>query len=98
MDKNFELIKRFFETLKCSQCDNFFTKESITPIRMEENNVVVKIICSLCGKDMGLAILGLNREGFGMPDEQITCEDIVEAHQFFNGLGDDWMKYLPESE
>lgn len=64
MDKNFELIKQFFENLKCSHCDNFFARESVQPVRKEENNVVVRITCLNCGKNLGLAILGLDKNEY----------------------------------
>jgi len=114
MENNIELIRKFFENIKCSQCDNFFTRDSVQPIRIEENNVVVKILCSLCGKNMGLAILGIDREeyknsikfhsdgetveGTDLPDDPITYEEVAEAHKFFSSLGSDWMKFLPEKD
>ena len=111
--ENFEIIQKFFENLKCSQCDNFFTKDAIEPVRREENNVVVRIKCSFCGKNLGLAILGLDRdeyknslkfeneegEEFSLDtDAPITYEEVIEAHKFFSGLGPDWTKHLPEQD
>ena len=114
MDKEFELIREFFENLKCSKCDNFFTRDCIQPVRKEENNVVVRVTCSYCGKNLGLAILGLDRgeyqnslkfqddeedtKEFIIPDDPITYDEVAEAHRFFSGLGPDWMKHLPERE
>ncbi|HSA07730.1 MAG TPA: hypothetical protein P5556_11195 [Candidatus Gastranaerophilales bacterium] len=57
---NFKIIQNFFENLKCSECDNYFKKESVELVRREENNVVVRIKCSYCNKNLGLAILGMD--------------------------------------
>ncbi len=59
--KNLELIQKLFENLKCSRCDNFFTKEAVELVRREENNIVVRVKCSYCDKNLGLAILGLDK-------------------------------------
>ncbi len=64
MERNFELIKKFFEKLKCARCDNFFSGDAIQPVRMEENNVVVRISCLHCGKNLGLAILGVDKNEY----------------------------------
>ncbi len=112
MERNFELIKKFFENLKCSQCNNYFPGDSVQPVRIEENNIVVRITCSLCGKNMGLAILGLDKNEHknsldfhseeetinepGFCNDPITYEDVAEAHNFFSALEADWMKYLPK--
>ena len=114
MDQNFELIRKFFENLKCSCCDNFFSKDSVEPVRKEENNVIVRITCLHCGKNLGLAILGIDtkeyknslkfQEADDLPEEMdmscdpITYEDVAQAHNFFSGLGADWMKHLPKQE
>lgn len=114
MEKHFELIKKFFETLKCSRCDSFFTGDSVQPVRVEQNNVAVKITCSSCGKNLGLAILGIDRNEYRnslkfeeqddsqqelcQPEDPITYEDVIEAHKFFSGLGSDWMKHLPKDD
>ena len=63
MDK-FELIKNFFESIKCSQCDKFFTKDSIHLVRKEESAIVVRIVCSHCEKNLGLAILGIDENEY----------------------------------
>lgn len=58
---NFKIIQKFFSGLKCGRCDNFFDKDSIELVREEENNVVVRVTCSACGKNLGLAILGVEK-------------------------------------
>jgi len=61
---NFEFIKKFFENLKCSGCDSFFKEEAVQLIRQEDNNIVVRVTCTECGKALGLAILGTDRNEF----------------------------------
>lgn len=61
---NFEVIKQFFQNLKCSQCNEFYSEDSVKLIRKEENNVVVRVCCVICGKNLGLAILGLDSEEY----------------------------------
>lgn len=101
MDKKFELIKEFFRHLRCSNCNNFFTNNCIQPVRSEKNSIIVRINCSHCGKNLGLAILGVdtgeykNSLNFDEPPP-ITHEDVARAQKFFSGLGSDWMKYLPK--
>lgn len=113
MNFNFELVKKLFETLKCSKCDNFFQHEAVKLLRQEENNLVVRITCTYCEKDLGIAILGLDKNEYrnslkfydenkeeqsAPPDNVISCEDVAEAHRFFSGLGSDWMKFLPKDK
>ena len=112
MEKNFELIQKFFENLKCSHCDNYFDKGAVQPVRKEESNVVVRITCLRCGKNLGLAILGIDKGEYknslkfqdeynnsgelDFMEDPITYDDVAEAHRFFSGLGPDWMKHLPK--
>jgi len=113
-----DYINEFFSHVKCSNCDEFFNNESIELVRQESNNIVVRITCAKCGKNLGLAILGIDRAQHknsldfsedtsnksDMPvsvnadESPITYDDVIEAHQFFNGLGEDWSKYLPKNE
>ncbi|NLF84149.1 MAG: hypothetical protein GX568_09235 [Candidatus Gastranaerophilales bacterium] len=109
---NLEIIQKFFSGLKCGRCDSFFDKDSIELVREEENNIVVRITCSACGKNLGLAILGIESGEYknslkfetddesslindDLPANPITYEEVIKAHEFFSGLGADWMKYLP---
>ena len=109
-------INDFFSHVKCSHCHEFFKEDSIELVRQEANNIVVRISCTNCGKNLGLAILGIDRKEYknslkfseetaennDMPisvnaeKDPITYDDVIEAHQFFSELGDDWAKYLPE--
>jgi len=111
-------INEFFSHVKCANCHEFFKDDSIELVRQESNNIVVRITCAKCGKNLGLAILGIDRAEYknslnfaedtaknkDMPlsinadDSPITYDDVMEAHQFFSKLGDDWAKHLPNIE
>lgn len=113
-----DFINDFFSHIKCSNCHEFFKDDSIELVRQESNNIVVRIACAKCGKNLGLAILGIDRAEYknslkfsedtcknaDMPlcanadKEPINYDDVIEAHQFFSGLGDDWAKHLPKAE
>lgn len=112
-----EFINDFFSHVKCSNCHEFFKEGSVTLVRQESNNIVVRICCLNCGKNLGLAILGIDRAAYKnslklsddtrddpeMPisidneKEPITYDDVIKAHQFFSGLGEDWSKHLPKN-
>ena len=56
-----DFINDFFSQVKCSQCHEFFKEDSVHLVRQEANNIVVRIACTHCGKNLGLAILGIDR-------------------------------------
>jgi hypothetical protein len=113
-----DFINDFFSHVKCAHCHEFFKNDSVQLVRQETNNIVVRIACTKCGKNLGLAILGIDRaeyknslkfsedtsQGSDIPisinndEDPITYDDVIEAHQFFSGLGEDWAKYLPNIE
>ncbi|MDD3014122.1 MAG: hypothetical protein PHC34_10505 [Candidatus Gastranaerophilales bacterium] len=75
-----DIIKEFFSNIKCTQCHNFFDKESINLVRHEHNYTVVRIICSKCGKNIGIAMLGLDKDSMKVSvdktNEQKKPDDI----------------------
>ena len=101
-----EYIRLIFSKMVCSCCDNQFTPESVEIIRIEDNCAVVKIQCTVCGKNYGLAMVGIETIEVVSPDNQdtvlipdlppITTNDVIDAHKFIDKLGDDWSKYIPE--
>ena len=110
-----DFINDFFAHVKCSSCHEFFKEDSVHLVRQESNNIVVRIVCSTCGKNLGLAILGIDRSEYknslklssdssdvpisaNNEEDPITYDDVIKAHQFFSGLGDDWSKHLPKAE
>jgi NAD-dependent SIR2 family protein deacetylase len=101
-----DVIKLFFSKMKCTRCENTFDTEDIEILRQEGSYTVVRIHCEHCQKNIGLAILGMDSdqmmESLDMcnPDIKqelppIGYEDVIKAHDFFQGLGDDWVKHLP---
>lgn len=112
------IVRDFFSNIKCSQCQNYFEKESISLVRHEYNYTVVRVTCSICGKNIGMAILGLDKTAIQesvecleetktsskktvskkKPVDPISYDDVIDAHNFFYSLGDDWIKFLPEKE
>lgn len=113
--EHLDLINNFFSHIRCSNCQEFFKEGSVQLIRKETNNIVVKITCTNCDKNLGLAILGIdnaeykNSLDFSNQEAEapvcadnsstpITYDDVIEAHNFFANLGDDWAKHLPSAE
>lgn len=113
-----DIIKEFFSNIRCTQCHNFFEEEAISLIRHENNYTVVRVTCSKCGKNIGMALLGIDKESMknsvkclneederteipveiASNSEPITYDDVIDAHNFFYSLGNDWSKYLPEAD
>lgn len=101
-----QYVKLIFSKMVCSCCDNQFTPESIEIIRIEENCAIVKIQCSTCNKNYGIAMVGIEKieiapsediDNVLVPDmPPISLDDVIDAHKFFDSLSDDWMKYIPE--
>lgn len=110
---NLDLIKEFFSNLRCSQCRAFFDENSIRILRQEMNYTVVRITCPKCEKNIGMALMGFEREAAKVSGEvsddtmtfevndsnnPIDYDDVIDAHHFFQGLGSDWSKFLPNTE
>ena len=100
-----EYIKLIFTNMVCSCCDTQFTPDCIEIIRVEDNIAVVKIVCQNCHKNYGIAIIGIEESAQNdtfedyvqIPDlPPITTDDVIEAHNFINKLGNDWSKYIPD--
>lgn len=97
-------IKKLFSNLCCSHCKNGFDEDSITIKREEEGLTVVGLSCKHCGKDFGVAFLGINNvdvksyEPLEIQEgpEPITYDDVIDAHRFIKTLDADWQKHLPK--
>ena len=106
---NKKIINLLFSDMCCSECKNDFTNESINILRKEDNLSVLQIVCQHCGKSFGIALLGSCDEKVNNntspndyalqiqegPDA-ICYDDVIDAHNFFKNLDDDWEKYIPE--
>ena len=108
MEKS-DILKLFFGRMKCTNCENNFKEEDITIMREEYGYIVVKLHCSHCDKNIGVAIMGVDKLQMQKAIEMkkteaeefadfapINYEDVLEAHDFFQGLEDDWLKFIPE--
>ncbi|SRR5579875_55288 len=109
---SFQAIQEYFQQKFCRFCSHPFTSDGIELLREEPGILVVRVGCSVCGRPLGVAIVGTgpapapdrtkaaldwtkrDRERLsGKPT--ITYDDVLDAHQFFDGLGADWAKHLP---
>ena len=97
-------IEKLFSNLCCSHCKNGFDEDSITIKREEEELTVVGLSCKHCGKDFGVAFLGINNvdiknyEPMEVQEgpEPINYDDVIDAHRFIKALDADWQKHLPK--
>jgi hypothetical protein len=111
MGENLSIVK-FFSKMTCSRCSNNFTEESIAVLREEHNYTVVRITCGSCGKNIGIAILGLDKNEmkksleFSEENAQfnisgssspIDYDDVIDAHDFFKALGSGWINQIPKN-
>jgi len=100
-----EYVKLIFSKMVCSCCDEPFTEDSVDIIRVEDNIAIVKIVCTHCQKNYGIAIVGIENidsdeidiDHVQIPDlPAITTDDVIEAHKFIDKLDSDWSKYIPD--
>lgn len=101
-----EKLKKLFSGFCCSNCRHDFDESAIFIKREEKNLLVLQIICPECGKSFGLALLGTGAlsvkdkedDEFVIQDcpKPISFDDVIDAHQFINNLGNDWTKYIPD--
>lgn len=101
-----DYVKFVFSKMVCSCCDIQFTPECVEIIRVEENCALVKIVCTHCGRNYGIAVVGIEtyerereqeEDKVIIPDmPAITFDDVIEAHEFIDNMGADWMKHIPE--
>lgn len=99
-------IEKLFSNLCCSQCRNGFDEDSIVVKRQENGLLVVGLECKHCGKSFGVAFLGIsnidikNYEPLEVTEgpEPINYDDVIDAHNFFKNLENDWKKYLPSEK
>ena len=108
MEKS-DILKLFFGRMKCTNCEHVFKEEDVTIMREEYGYIVVKLHCSRCDKNIGMAIMGVDKLQMQKAIEMkkteqeefssfapINYDDVLNAHDFFQELGDDWLKFIPE--
>lgn len=106
---NKKLINILFSDMCCSDCRADFNEDSVFILRQENNLFVIQIVCQNCGKSFGIALLGGCDEKELVKHSQndvslqiqegpdaICYDDVIDAHNFFKNLDDDWQKYIPE--
>lgn len=107
---NKKIINLLFSDMCCSECKMDFTDKSVFFLRKEENLSVLQIVCQNCGKSFGIAILGhcdekqdktTSEKDLALQIQEgpdaICYDDVIDAHNFFKNLDDDWEKYIPEN-
>lgn len=105
---NKKLINMLFSDMCCSECKSDFNEDSVFILRQEKNLNVVQIVCQNCGKSFGIALLGgCDEKESSKPKEDLALQiqdgpdaicydDVLDAHNFFSNLDDDWQKYIPD--
>ena len=101
-----DYVKFIFSKMVCSCCNEQFTPECVEIIRVEGNTAIVKIECTNCHKNYGIAVVGIETVGDEIDEDTdhvivpdlpaITFNDVLDAHKFIDKLGADWMKYIPK--
>lgn len=98
-------IKRLLINMHCSRCRGEFGEDSIKVMRSENGLLVFQVKCNHCKKCFGMALLGINSdeleksldmglEGRDPDKKPIDYDDVLDAHEFFQGLESDWSKYI----
>lgn len=56
----FQAIQHYFQQRSCRHCSQPYTPEGIEFIREEPGVMVVRVGCSICGRPLGIALVGMN--------------------------------------
>lgn len=106
----FQLIQDFFTQMRCNFCANSFAPDDVQLIRQDGGIFIVNVFCNQCNTQNGVAMVGVevpDHVQFEDPEltpaelerladfQPISDDDVLEAHQFFNNLQADWMKFIP---
>ncbi len=99
-------LVKLFSGLCCNVCRHDFDEDAIIIKRQEKDLLVLNIICSECGKNFGVAFLGIENLSLKNSDDElvikdcpepISYDDVLDAHKFIEKLDKDWKKYIPEN-
>lgn len=104
MSKNTN-IKRLLINMHCSRCGADFGDDAIKIMRSENGLLVFQVKCEHCKKCFGMALLGISEKELGQsldfglenfdPDKKpIDYDDVLNAHDFFQNLDENWSKYI----
>ena len=108
----FQLIQNFFTRMRCNFCSHSFSPEDIQLIRQDEGIYIVNVYCNHCRTQNGVAMVGVEVPGQEtyFPDPELTEEelirlsefqpitehDVLDAHEFFSKLDENWMRFIPQ--
>jgi hypothetical protein len=109
---SFRAAQEYFQQKTCRFCNHHYTADGIKLLREDPGSLVVKIVCNICDRALGVAIIGTTietkrrtstdldwtkKDSLKFLDKPaITYDDVLDAHKFFQELDSDWAKYLPE--
>lgn len=107
----FSLIQNFFTRMRCNFCSHSFSPEDIQLIRQDEGIYIVNVYCNHCRTQNGVAMVGVEVpdqevyfEDPELTEEElerfsvykpISADDVLEAHEFFSNLDENWTKLIP---
>ena len=107
---NNKIVKMLFSDMCCSVCKSDFDENSVFELRKENNLYVLQVVCQNCGKSFGIALLGTCDEKEMVASSQsdlalqvqdgpdaICYDDVIDAHNFFKNLDENWEQYIPEN-
>jgi hypothetical protein len=60
---SFRAAQEYFQQKTCRFCNQHYTADGIKLLREEPGSLIVKIACSVCGRALGVAIIGTTTEG-----------------------------------
>lgn len=99
-------IKTLFNNLCCSVCKSDFDEDSIQIKREEKGLTVAHLVCQNCGKNFGIAFIGLtditlkNEKDLALEVQEgpapISYDDVIDAHRFIKDLDEHWQQHLPK--
>lgn len=98
-------IKRLLINMHCCRCKSEFDENSIKIMRSEKGLLVFQVKCGHCKKCFGMATLGIgaqelensleiNEKAADEGLEPINYDDVLDAHNFFQNLDENWSKYI----
>jgi hypothetical protein len=59
---SFRAAQEYFQQKTCRFCNQHYTADGIKLLREEPGSLIVKIACSICGRALGVAIIGTATE------------------------------------
>src|ERR1700722_5246463 len=59
---SFRAAQEYFQQKTCRFCNQHYTADGIKLLREEPDSLIVKIACSICGRALGVAIIGTATE------------------------------------